>query len=203
MKRNKKKGFTLVEMIVALVIFAFLGGALYTTFGQGLKIWHHAVRERAEWKIDLFFEELTEGLRNFCRDRETSFVGSKHSVQFDALTPRLVREGGETSERIMRLPVSRSYAFDEAQKVITGYRKSYPEILSPPKLKKDPAFPVVEGVSAFDLEYYYYDPDRETRTWTSQWKGACPPEAVKISIGDEEGRRMTRYLNIPSSRGCV
>ena len=64
MRIGRNEGFTFVEMIVAIVITASLGIAVYTTFAQGVRLWTRTAKDRGEWKVDLWVEKMTEDLRN-------------------------------------------------------------------------------------------------------------------------------------------
>lgn len=77
MRTGRAKGFTLVEMIVAIVIAASLGAVIYTTFAQGVRLWTRAAKDRGEWKVDLWVEKMTGELRNAFQDPRWVFKGGR------------------------------------------------------------------------------------------------------------------------------
>ena len=183
-------------MIVAIVIAASLGTAVYTTFAQGVRLWTRASKDRGEWKVDLWFEKMTEDVRNVFLDPRWALKGTRAELVFATLR----HEGGEGSEGV---PAYFRYAFDPQTKSVVSQRYAFEDVLASKSLPKAPVA-VLEKIVAFNLEYYAYDPKLKAYHWYSQWNKDCFPETVKITIEPEQmnHRQWVRMISIPTERVC-
>jgi len=60
-----KKGFTLIELIIVIVLFTMLSVAVFWTFVAGLKIWNSGknradIRQGGNWAIEKMVRELSQ-----------------------------------------------------------------------------------------------------------------------------------------------
>jgi len=197
MKRKRKPfGFTLIEMLIAMTIVSFLGAVVYNTFSQGLKIWHRASQEKPEIDVEIFFEKLSRDFGNAFTYKDIEIQGQSASVTFFSMA-----SGIDSASK--QLPVRLRYIWDQKKGTVNRVEESYQQVLYPSKEKSVPR-PLVRGVRQCELEYYYYDEGREVYRWTDEWKNACLPLAVKISVllGENlKTRTLTKYIPIPAG-GC-
>ena len=190
----------MVEMIVALVISVSLGLAIYTTFGQGLRLWSRAAKGRSEWKISLFLDKFTEELRNEFSDPKWKFQGNQAGLSFATMA----HEGEDPAEKGPKdRPVYLRYGFDSYNRVVTLHKYSFKEMFAP-KIPAKAAVPVLEKIRAFRLEYYVYDARAKGYRWKTLWNKNCFPGTVKVTIEPDEtdGRSMTRIIDAPAGESC-
>ena len=196
MRIGRIKGFTLVEMIVALVITAFLTIVVYTTFAQGVRLWTRAAKDRGEWKVDLWVEKMTENLRNVFQDPLWALKGTRNELFFAAL----VHEAGGG---ISGSPAYFRYIFDPKTQAAGSQRYAFEDVLAA-KSSPKATLSVLEKILAFDFEYYAYDSKSKAYRWQSQWNKDCFPETVKITIEPEDmnHRKWIRMIPLPTERVC-
>lgn len=189
-----------MEMLVSMVILSFLGGVIYVTFSQGLKIWNAAVKENAPWKRELFFEEFKSELRNAYVGGDPGLEGRSDSFEF--YTFGRERRGAEG--KIREVPVKIRYVFDSAQKAVNKEKIPYEYVLNPgPAATRES---VLEGVSAWSVEYYQYPKKGKAAqaSWVNRWTEPCLPEAIKITLNSEHAAQAmtTRIFPLPASGLC-
>lgn len=190
----------MVEMIVALTITVSLGFAIYTTFGQGLRLWSRAAKTRYEWKIGLFFEKLNQEFRNQFADPKWVFQGNQTGFSFATVT----QEGRSPGEKGPRArPVYLRYGFDAKRNAVTLQKFSFEDVMSP-KVPGRSAVPVLEKIRSFEVSYYVYDTMAKGYRWKVGWNKNCFPGTVKVTIEPEEvgGRKITRIIEAPAGGPC-
>jgi prepilin-type N-terminal cleavage/methylation domain-containing protein len=194
MKLGKRQGFSLIEMIVALVITAVLSGAVYTTFSQGIRLWSRGSKDRSEWRTHLFLEKFTTELRNAFMDPKWNFQGNKN-----ALALATVVHEGVLQDRLVYL----KYRYDPKSRRLDFQQNSFEEAFSAKPISK-PFRPALEKVQAFELEYYTYDPSAKGYRWYSTWNRNCFPETLKVTIESEgdESRKMISMIDFPVGVAC-
>jgi len=197
MRIGRAKGFTLVEMIVAIVIAASLGTAVYTTLAQGVRLWTRTAKDRGEWKVDLWVEKMTGDLRNAFRDPQWPLKGTRTELFFATLAHEAGHEGTEGFPAYFR------YAFDSTAKAVESQRYAFENVLAS-RSKAKASGSALEKVLAFELEYYGYDPKVKAYRWRSEWKKDCFPETVKITIEPEQmnHRKWIRMISMPAESAC-
>ena len=185
-------------MIVVIVITASLGAAIYATLSQGVRLWTRASRDRGEWKVDLWGEKLTEGLRNAFRDPHWAMKGTQTEFFFSTL-------GQEEGRAFVQpVPVYFHYIFDPKTGTVVSHKYVFEEVLAvaqkPPKASDS----VLEKVISFGLEYYTYDARAKDHRWVSQWNKDCFPETVKITIGTQSmsHSKWVRMIQMPTGGAC-
>lgn len=193
MKNNS--GFTLLELIVAVTIFAVTAVAIYSSFGVGIAAWRKAedsykVRQEARHFFSLFSRDLMAAV-NFTllvdpKDQtkfKDSFEGSFDLVTFW----RPLKIKGEGSKGTIKLTyyLKNDGTDPDGKEVKSVYRKlqTYEESA---KEGAGVESVLVSRISGFELEYIYYA--GEEIVWEKEWKkkddsilGAAP-FAVKASL---------------------
>lgn len=198
MQHGRGRGFTLVEMIVAVAITAFVGAAIFTTFAQGLRLWARATQDRGVWKIDLWGERLTEDLWNAFRDSRWIFRGTRTELFFASLR----HEGGEALSK--PVPVFFHYRFDSSAGAVVSRQYAFEEMLAAAQKPLKTSEALLERVVFFELEFYGYDAKAKDYRWFSQWNKDCFPETVKITIETKpmNHRKWVRMIQMPTGGAC-
>lgn len=100
---TNKKGFTLIELTIVIVLFIILSIALFWTFVAGLKIWNSGknrsdIRQGGNWAIERMVRELSQAysIRNADGDEITFWADSDgdDEVTFNVDDNELIRTAG-------------------------------------------------------------------------------------------------------------
>jgi prepilin-type N-terminal cleavage/methylation domain-containing protein len=197
MRIGRARGFTFVEMIVAIMIAAALGTAVYTTFAQGIRLWTRTAKDRGEWKVDLWVEKVTEALRNSFWDSRYPLKGGRTEIFFATL------DHSKGNSLQSGSPVYFHYGFDPAAGSVAVQKKTFQDILMSQATQKALGADL-DNIAAFDLEYYGYDPKAKVHRWEPHWNKDCFPDAVKITIEPKQmnHRKWVRTISMPTENVC-
>ena len=81
-----KKGFTLVELLVALSLMAVVGGVIVATFSGGAGVWERVqCQGTQEQNLLISFEEIKKSFHNMKPFKPIPFVGKLESFSFPTL----------------------------------------------------------------------------------------------------------------------
>lgn len=197
-----KKGFTIVELLIASSIFAVISVAVYTTFSLGMKVWHKAEKLSNEGaRVYIKIEKMNRELREtfLLKEKGLFFWGSKNRMYFPA---------------IVKSEVSNLYySFDSGsltlmkgsevlKKILSDFEeeKKKKEIKQDDKIdgkEKERRFPqmsfYLSGVPDMKFSYLGFDVKKNKSVWKDEWKEEALPLAVKteITLKDEKQTIVT------------
>lgn len=199
--RKSSSGFTLIELLVSMVITTLIGGAIFVTFSQGVRIWQASVRESSKGQEEFFFEGFRSELRNAFVYGKTALNGQSQVIEFYALQPDLRGKGKNL--KVWKVPAQIRYRFDVSQKAIQKETTFYEKILYP-KNDRYEKKRVLENVSDFNLEYYKPPQKEGAATWVRQWRETCFPEAIKLTVSflSSPNSQESRVISFPALGEC-
>lgn len=192
MRSHNAKGFTLVEVILSAVLVALLGGAIYLTLSQGVRIWNRAAKNRPEIDIYMGFEKLTDDLRNALKYSTGKFKGSIDSLEFYT----------QNSTSGVPGPMQVSYLFDRNKKQVKRTKLDYRQILNTVQTPSEEV--IMQGITDATFSYYFSDRSM-VGSWKNFWDTLCIPEAVRVSVSYKDQnqlRKATRTVIVPVG-GCA
>ncbi len=173
-ERRKPSGFTLVEILAALSIFAVIAGALIAVFSKGVDIWNDArMKSSHREEALIFLEKLEKQLKNHIDPVDSKFTADRSSVYFTTLEGSIYNVG---------------YAFNKELKHLYGNKSLYPASLE----KVKPVL-VLNNVESFDIDCDYPKAEQEEE---KKDEDAGFPQTVKIKLiisGAESRERQERY----------
>ena len=192
-KRPSNTGFTLIEVVLALTIFALMGAILYGAFSLG----HNAVE-----KSQASFERNQE-LRSFA-DLLGSYIRSSYPYRATAQDPAIYYEGGETrlsfvsaSSLAMGGRGMASVRIDweetDGGKGVLSVTEESPVRLGEGSAEGGQNNRVVlrEGIS--QLRFAYLDPQSDGEQWEERWDAQehnILPRAVRLSYRTAAGQEV-------------
>ncbi len=202
MFQKPKSGFTLIELLVSMTIATFVGGAIFVTFTQGVRIWQAAVRESEKGREEFFFEELKSDLRNAFFYGKSALNGQSQMIEFHTLVPQM--RGKNKNLKVWKVPAQIRYRFNPAKKSIEKEISFYEKMLNK-KSEMHKTKIVLEAVKNVNIEYYRQPTKGSSASWVRRWADTCFPEAVKITVKSEAGPKMNeaRIISIPAAGECV
>jgi general secretion pathway protein J len=180
-------GFTLVELLVALTLFAILSVLLFGGFHFGVRAWEVGSERidrlsRVEPVQNLLRRQLsqvslprlypTEAERE--RRPTTAFIGTGEAMIFIAPLPAHEGLGGLY---VFSLSVRRG------SELVLGWRLFRPDDFDPENFEAEEESVLLGGISGAVLSYYgVTDPDRPPQ-WNKTWDGTLgPPELIRLRV---------------------
>jgi prepilin-type N-terminal cleavage/methylation domain-containing protein len=173
--QKKKRGFTLIEILVSTSIISFLGVVIYATFYQGLNIWSRALNQDPVIDVDIFLDRLGGELSHAFQYTSPALVGQKDSVTFYSLARAVDGEGH-------RLPVKVTYEFQPEESQVLRQEKQYGEILYPSGQSAQSGRPMIDKIAALKFRYYAVDETTRQYRWLDYWRAECMPDAIQVQL---------------------
>ena len=191
----RSRGFTLVEMLLVVSLFAVVALSIYHAFSNGLKVWERGRQFMAEEDLDIFFDKFSRELRNTFDFSQIGFAGKETSIKFATRirTPADRALGLEKDALIDQIG-GVEYYFDTGKKTIYKKEFNYSQATNQ---KAGAERQMLQRVKAVNFLYFYIDADGnlgQTRRISSV------PAAVEIRI-EMEGpmeEDMIKLVNIPA-----
>mgnify|MGYP001557991504 CR=1 FL=1 len=186
----KKKGFSLIEVLITALIFSTAAIAIYSAFSLGMKVWRRANDlSLYERKVILKMEKFRQDLRQsfVFKDKDIAFWGDKNKLSF----PLLV------DAEVSRV----TYSLDRGKKEFLRAVESLKDILEAgaEKEKPEPEFKVwVSAAEDLSFSYFYFDLKKNKYLWKEGWQEPGLPAAVKVNLVSNN-KTYSAVIFIPSS----
>jgi len=201
MSRNRTVGFTLVELLVALAIFALLAAFAYRGLNILLESRATLAKESRKWRdVALFVGRVERDLQAVLNRRAKNTYGNDMAPVTSVvdLGPNpapglsLTRSGGGLHDNALAAPQRVAYRFMDGRVM----RLAWPAVDSAPRI--DPAATtVIEGVRG--LAFRFMDVRGEWRpAWGLSGSPDAMPSAVEMTLELESGERIVRLVDLPA-----
>lgn len=192
---RNKSGLTFVEVLLAAVLTAMVGFAIYQSLAMGINVWKRSQKLSLEEDVVLFMDRLSQELYNSFLFSQIKFEGNEFRVAFPTIvyTPadrRLGWEEGIYVEQVGKV----EYYFDLAEDKIYRREANYSQALR--ERYGDPQ-ELVSGVENLRFRFYFLT---ETEEISSSEVLDVIPTGIEVVVefGDERGRRtMSKFIDIP------
>jgi len=193
--RGGRRGFTLVELMVAVSITAATVGAIYGVFTVGFDVSQRgARRSRLSYEANLVFDAISRDVRG-AFDPESqelpAFAGDAQRMEFFTTGSG----SGRRTWPARRVSYSFSRTRDAAEGEVT--LEEQPFAGTSPLVDGSAGEVLVDRVRAFRLRYY-----KEHR-WLESWQeeGVPPAVEVEIEIAAEDSEstvKFTAVIDVPA-----
>lgn len=211
--RSRERGFTLVEIVAALVLFALLGAVLLGIVGNAERSVNAATaaQERAEHMLRLrqFLRDHLGGMLPLRWRREVGqplrFEGREDSVTFLAPVLSHIAEGG-----IMWWRLEVETPEPARPRLVIRRLPQNPEVAEIPDFREAETIVLAEPVAALGLRYFDPGPNSvdepEAGRWVASWdEPGRSPKAIEVRLRDPQGGLVLStvvQLPLSPSIGC-
>ena len=175
-------GFTFIEALVVMALFAVISVSLFQSFTMGLKVWKRASRpDIAYRKAVLNLERFTEELRCSRPYPNTSFMGEEGALAFTSI---IYGDAYKMTYRFYGRRLWRSA-----------------EVVERPSHPSGEWRELVSDLRCGEFRYYGVDvkaPRGEFAVF-KKWNGSIigPPVAVGITMVLKDGTRLEKIVSVP------
>ncbi|MGH8728377.1 MAG: type II secretion system minor pseudopilin GspJ [Burkholderiales bacterium] len=199
-RQQKEFGFTLLEILIALAIFAVMSGIAYGGLNAVLDSRERLTAENQKWRdIALIMQRIEEDIANAV----TRPIRNSDNLQAPAFLGQASRRNEDEPQIALTRTGYSGHSGNLAALQRVGYRlkKQNLEQLLWPVLDQAPrtlpqALPLASGVAAFELRYL----DRKGE-WQPNWPIAgrqeTMPAAVEVILALGTKERVTRIFALP------
>lgn len=187
-----RKGFILIEVLVATLLFSLAGSGLYTGFLQGIKA-HQRIQESFQTydPFRILFLRLEEDLRNTVTLKDYPFKGKSGEIQFPALLKEeKLKERNETKPLLIRYSLKDHHLIRTQEEIASRLAKEKPKERI-----------LLKNLRSLEFRFSYEDP-QEKRTFESFWleepyQGI--PRGVRIRV-ERDKASLAKLVSIPQGR---
>lgn len=188
-----QQGFTLIELVVGLAIYAVIALAVYSAFASGVGAWRKAREFSSTYQTArVVLDDLARELTNAVTLSRADFVGEPQRLSF--LTVRRHREpaGHPADPGITR--VTYEVRRDRAAAASSLVRMEASDVGGP---REEETELVVSPISGLEFLYTYRDDTGQILPWSDGWRVRdALPLGVKVTLVVGE-TRFTKLVFIP------
>jgi len=200
-KMSKKKGFTFIELIIAVTIFSIIAVSIYSVFRAGVRLWYRTnPLIEANQSVRFFFNTISSDLKNSVSynaisqgiktfgssdQKNANFVGEEQKISFMTLVDA-AGAGALPHTELARVV----YSFDRSKNTVKRAVATKAEGLSEDHAKETEILSDINDKD-FGFEYCYIDVSSPTEydyEWKDEWededkdKGKIP-RGVRVKAG--------------------
>ena len=186
---RRQRGFTLLEMLVALTVLGFLMVGLNEGVRTGLGMWSREARQIGSIaELDSTARILRSLLGGvpLAPAVPADPTGSSHVIAFSGTADRLVFVGDmPTGVGTTRLAdITLALRGEQLVLLWNPHRREQSATPAPPNETE-----LLRGVARIAFAYWG-TPDRDSpATWVTQWNGSAMPQLIRIRVSFPEGDR--------------
>lgn len=187
-----QKGFVLIELLVAMILFALAGSMLSFSFIQGLKT-NQRIHEgfKSHDPLRLTFIQLERDLRNSVSLVDHPFTGKKGELKFPSLLPEESKEGKKVTQLYL------VHYFLKESRLIRSQAKLSSKLTNEEVKEKI----LIKELKSLEFEYPYQD-EESNEVSESFWLDEPYfgiPRSVKLKILSREVN-LEKIVSIPQGK---
>jgi len=181
-KSNKnRRAFALVELLVAITIFALVITAIYSTFYVGIRAYRRTLNELDNYQeIDLALDRLAVELRNCYaseynqEENSGGFIGRKDFLSFYTIVDWYSQT--RYSRQLARI----SFSFHD--KAIFKSVKRDSEVFSTKEQNEEQQ--LLTNIDSFEINYLYFETEEKNSfVWKEDWIDRdAVPKGIRVFI---------------------
>lgn len=186
-----------MEMVLVTSLITVISLALFHSLVNGLKVWEISMVYNGEEDAAIFFDKISQDLRNATDYSLIKFDGNEDKLSFATIVRTVDQRVTPQAEYISQIGKV-EYEFDKLHNMLLRRQGNYGQAVAG---EFDPARPLFEAVKFVKFSYYVMDADRiviADRVPDGQW-----PVAVQVDVSftggkGEELNTMSKVIHIPA-----
>ncbi len=192
--RFSKKGLTLMETLIVVSLIAMTSMAIYSSLSNGLKVWKKTQQLVVEEDIVIFFDKLSQDLRNTYLYAKFNFDGGKQRITFPTRIQRLPDQRIKNARQDYVSQLGKvEYYYDGLKDIIYRREANYSQALNGKFSKKRI---LVRHIRAVHFKYFYYAEGKEI--YSPEVFETYPSRVeVEVEFSDKQGNKnMKRSIDL-------
>lgn len=180
-------GFTLIETLIAITLFAIVMTCSYGVFSMGIQIWKRTTTEsRIERKVAMTLEKIRADVQESLPVPETLEGGllDQRQMTYEAdqrgfLFPAVIDQEDEKANAVYQWG-AQGYRWDSARGVLCRQTLTSADFLI---RREASCVAILEKVRSVEFEYLVPNPITKSHSWYRDWKGKDGiPRAVRMRL---------------------
>ena len=185
---GRQSGFTLLEILVALVVLGFLMVGLTQGVRAGLTMWGAQTRRVGETAdLDAGARVLRRLLSGISLPSAGGFLVASSTEKFEALPDSLTFVGNLPTGFGTTRRADITLELHEGRLVLRWTPRRHELSIAPPPEPIETE--LIRGVERFDLAYWGSPSPGEPAGWQSRWDRRDIPELIRVRLGFATGDR--------------
>jgi general secretion pathway protein J len=185
---GRQSGFTLLEILVALVVLGFLMVGLTQGVRAGLTMWGAQTRRVGETAdLDAGARVLRRLLSGISLPSAGGSLGASSTEKFEALPESLTFVGDLPTGFGTTRRADITLELHEGRLVLRWTPRRHELSIAPPPEPIETE--LIRGVERFDLAYWGSPSPGEPAGWQSRWDRRDIPELIRVRLGFATGDR--------------
>lgn len=188
---SARKSFTLLELLLATSLLAFVGLGVYRTLSSGIAVWQWFGRNRPSADVAIFLEKVALDVRNYCDFSLSDFEGAADRISFLTRNPDYVflssakaLPSGITQDVFNRV----EYVFVPDSKQVK--RRVYKFGFNEPKTE----LVNLSGIRNFRFSFYVWD-ERQKAVTKAHLLSGQTPKAIEVEVELDSASGATDTIN--------
>jgi general secretion pathway protein J len=214
---NRNRGFTLIEMILAITLLAMIMTMVYASLNIGIRAWDAGearVTTASNWRTVEHFMRRELGQifptrwRN-SRSASIAFEGTKTSLRY-VTTLNLdasIQNGAAGGLQWGTLALGNDGNLMLNRQAFDSIATNFDELTTSTVSGATPPVRLMENVTAFELSYFGSDNDIADPTWRDEWLDSTRlPRLIRLTVETSRGRDVPPLIIAPrlgEEAGCL
>lgn len=183
-----RKGFSFIELLVALTIFSVIALSIYYALMTGVKLYRRSSSDiRHNQGVRAFFDRIDLDIKNSFFSPVIEPQWDADSISFALLVDN--QKAGKKHREIARV----SYGYDSTdQQVIRSYSRKDKGFYPDPALEQT----IVQDTEGLSFEYCYQEQgSQDACIWKPHWQQKEEmPKGIKVTLKLAAGERFREYV---------